>query len=180
MKKSVFLFAHFISTILFGQIETSIPIDQLNFNGLYASHISGDETTSYWICGFNSINGPRENYIHLIESWLKKHPNAVFKPVSSALVAERGKKNSMMIYGWVIDGNKNMNIFLAENGGLKASALTKFITFKDIDDESKMKYSWLTEEDMKFFISEIEYSDYLKKLHRAEKKAKRKKLGVWK
>lgn len=61
-----------------------------------------------------------------------------------------------MIYGWAIDGNSNLNIFLAKMGGVRASALTKFIEYKDIEKAQRHKYQKLTEDDLKSFISKKE------------------------
>ena len=156
-----------------------IPVSELEFKGFYANRENADKRISYWIFGFNGLHGGNERNLPLIDEWLDKHPDAVYKPVSYAKSSNKGSENSEMLYGWVIDGKENMNLFLVEQGGCKSNVMLKMIVYDEMPEDEKKKYSWLTEKDMRTLIPDQEYQKFLKKLYRAERKAQKKKLGLW-
>lgn len=179
MNRILFILFVCVSQISYGQSTKAIPIDSLNFNGLYANKINDNHKVSYWLCGLNAVNGPKKNYNSLLEQWLMDHPHAYFKPISYALVGKKDAQNSVMIHGWVVDKRENLNVFLVKNGGIKADAMTKFLEYKDLTEEQKQKFDWVNSENLKSLVSTKEYNKYLKKLYKAEQNARRKKRGIW-
>lgn len=119
---------------------------------------------SYCLMGNGYVLAPRsENFKHLAFIWLSKHPKAKVIPIAMFGPTMTDQPHSEQVYAWVVDNTDNLNEYLVRRGGCESGTMLV---------PQGLGY--------KMLISEREYIRVLKNIAKAEDKAQKKKLGIWK
>ena len=102
-----------------------------------------------------------DDFETLMQSWLRKHPDAealVFYKISPVF---RALPDSVMKCVWVVSGRENLNLYLVRKGALPAD--TQLLNPGD-----------------KTSVSQPTYEAFVKEVTANEELAKQEGLGIWK
>jgi len=174
LKLITILFLTFTTSCKSQNKLTELPIQDFEFESIFGNKIGENKDDVYCLLGQGFFKTPRsDNSTELLKNWLTEHPNAKLIPVSSL------KSESNMTYCWIVDGTKNLNIYLVENGCYPGGTMQRPRTWKEMSRKEKKIYRGMEKLDVKVLIDDSLYEKFIEELKVAELYAKENKLGIW-
>jgi hypothetical protein len=158
--------------------QKELAIKDVSFNGIFgASEL--DSTTLYCLLGMGYFLAPTSQYIDtVISTWISEHPNAIVKPIYTSGSTFSDEPESKLTYCWVIDGNKNLNIWMVQQGctnGINMQYPTEQIKKQLGMDKIESK-----ESKEEIHVQQEEYEQFIELAQQATKEAYENKRGIWK
>lgn len=168
----------FFTSTCYGQTifkKDTLKIKDLKFESWFAYIKKGKKVYNYSLLGkkFFTIENTK-NSDSLIVTWIKRHPNALVIPIYTFETNHIGYNQT---YCWVVDNSENLNLFLVRNGAIPSIAMERPKTWKEMSSEEKKSYG--DEPKEQIHIDEKHYIDFIKKLIKADKYARKEKLGIY-
>lgn len=162
--------------------ETTKPLKvaDVTFNSIFGMTRTEPKST-YCLLGSGFFRTPRSNNSDsLITAWIKSHPNAIIIPVTSFGPVETNDPESKMIYCWIMDGDEILNIYLIRNGCFPGGTMIRPKTWREMGKAEKESYENLDDKpNVKVFIEEKKYANFIDQIKSAETYARKNKLGIW-
>jgi endonuclease YncB( thermonuclease family) len=172
--------------------QESFPAHELKFQEHFATR--SNDLNTYSLLGnnfFRALSAPTAS--EFIEQWLAAHPRATAIPVSKVNAARPEIAPRPLVYVWIEDGTKSLNVALVEEGHFSAGVMLDMIEAQHQLTETlqnpmlsnarasiEKEIASTPEADRpKRLVSDAEYAEHRERFVAAETKAKSEKKGIW-
>ncbi|MDI6402485.1 hypothetical protein QLX67_10810 [Balneolaceae bacterium ANBcel3] len=176
MKRSLLLIwslCFWIPGVAFSQAtgNTTFPISDLEFKEWFGYKPADESPDMYTLLGAGFFRTPSHHQAHeRIQEWIQGHPNARVIPVYQV----HDKRN--VIYCWVVDGNRSLNVHLVKKGTVPGNTMQIPIVILELYEGT------VSDPDaprVEIFIPLEEYEKFLREVYEAETLAQNQALGIW-
>ena len=175
--------------------QDRFPVSELFFDGIYATR-AGD-AAAYCLLGGNACIFPGFHSAWsgdpVIRRWLRKHPKAFARPVSTRTWRIAESSDRMSAYLWIEDGHDSLNVALVREGRYPAGSMGDMVDADNalLELEQDPRLSQARElaakeraerpEDERphRLVSEEHYVQMIRRLDDAEAQAQHSKKGIW-
>lgn len=156
----------------------AIPIKGIHFEQLIGNR-EGDANDYSCVGGASPyLLYPTQKIDAFVDAWLRKNPLAMLVPVSDVPgLAAKGEK-SRIVYVWIIDGARILNVDLVLYG-VVPGVFMRDVVEVDRKAQLSMPEFPLTEPNARRFISDAKYSEFMNVVNAAEIEARKHKRGIW-
>ena len=171
-------------TICMGQEQNDkqdLKLSDLKFESIFGT-IPSEPNVTYSLLGTGFFKTPRSsNSDSLINKWIENHPDAKVIPVSSFGPVLSNESDSKMVYSWVVSKKDTLNNYLIKNGCFPGTTMIRPKTLDEMEETERELYEDSeVKTEVKVYIDEKAYNNFIKQIQSAERHAKGKKLGIWK
>src|SRR5438094_5083608 len=172
--------------------QEPFPAHALKFQEHFASRT--DDPNTYCLLGNNFFRALSTRTAgEFIDQWLAAHPSATAIPVSKANAARPDIAPRPLVYIWIEDDAKSLNVALVEEGIFSAGVMLDMIEAQQQLMETlqnpmlsnsrtsiEKEIASTPEADRpKRLVSDAEYAEHRVRFVAAEQKAKSEKKGIW-